>query len=42
MFIDTDSDLVINKCKKLFPWVQAYQRDKKFIKLEMRKMLVPH
>ncbi len=41
VFIDTDSDLVINKCKKLFPWVQAYQRDKKFIKLENVKNASP-
>ncbi len=41
VFIDTDSGLVINKCKKLFPWVQAYQRDKKFIKLENVKNASP-
>lgn len=41
VFIDTDSDLLIKKCKKLYPWVQTYQRDKKFIKLEKVKNASP-
>ena len=31
VFIDTDSDQIIQKCKKLFPWVYPYKREKKFI-----------
>tara|TARA_B100000989_G_scaffold298656_1_gene288969 strand:- start:2540 stop:3199 length:660 start_codon:yes stop_codon:yes gene_type:complete len=37
VFIDTDSKVILNKCKKDFPWVTAYARDKKFIKLEKSK-----
>ena len=32
VFIDTDSELIIKKIKKKFPWVYAYLRNKKFIK----------
>lgn len=41
VFIDTDSNLVIKKCKKLFPWVEVYLRDKKFIDLEKNKNASP-
>ena len=34
VFIDTDSDLIIKKIRKKFPWVKAYLREKKFIHLE--------
>ena len=34
VFIDTDSDYILKKCTKYFPWVKAYKRNKKFIKLE--------
>ena len=34
VFIDTDSELIIKKIKKKFPWVKVYLREKKFIHLE--------
>ena len=34
VFIDTDSPRIIKDCKRLFPWVTVYLREKKFIKLE--------
>lgn len=41
VFIDTDSKLIIKKTKKKFPWVHAYARNKKFIKLEKTKNASP-
>jgi len=41
VFIDTDSDQIIQKCKKLFPWVYPYKREKKFINLENSKKASP-
>ena len=41
VFIDTDSKKIIKDCKKMFPWVTAYPRDKKFIKLENNKNASP-
>lgn len=41
VFIDTDSNLVIKKCEKSFPWVKAYKREKKFINLEKIKDVSP-
>lgn len=41
VFIDTDSELIIKKTKKKFPWVYAYLRNKKFIKLEKTKNASP-
>jgi CMP-N-acetylneuraminic acid synthetase len=41
VFIDTDSDIVLKKCKKLFPWVEAYARDKKFIQIENTRKASP-
>ena len=41
VFIDTDSNRIIKDCKKLFPWVTAYKRDKKFIFLEKNKKASP-
>ena len=41
VFIDTDSKKIIKDCKKMFPWVTAYSRDKKFIKLENNKNASP-
>ena len=34
VFIDTDSKTILKKCKKDYPWVTAYSREKKFINLE--------
>ena len=41
VFIDTDSNRIIKDCKKLFPWVTPYKRDKKFIFLEKNKKASP-
>ena len=41
VFVDTDSKIILNKCKKYFPWVTAYARDKKFIRLENSKNVSP-
>ena len=41
VFIDTDSKKVILDCKKNFPWVTAYPRKKKFIKLEEKQKKSP-
>ena len=41
VFIDTDSEFIIKKTKKKFPWVKAYSRDKKFIELEKNKKASP-
>jgi CMP-N-acetylneuraminic acid synthetase len=41
VFVDTDSKKIINDCKKLFPWVTAYLRDKRFINLENSKKASP-
>ena len=41
VFIDTDSNEIINKCKKSFPWVHAYKREKKFISMESKKNASP-
>ncbi len=41
VFIDTDSKIILNKCKKYFPWVTAYPRDKNFIRLENSKNASP-
>ena len=41
VFIDTDSQQIINSSKKAFPWVTAYSRKKKFIKLEKTKNTSP-
>jgi CMP-N-acetylneuraminic acid synthetase len=41
VFIDTDSPKIIKDCKKLFPWVTVYLRDKKFVKLEKSRTESP-
>ena len=41
VFIDTDSKKIIKDCKNLYPWVTAYLRNKKFIKLENSKKSSP-
>lgn len=41
VFIDTDSNKIIKFCEKNFPWVKAYNREKKFIKLEKKKNASP-
>jgi CMP-N-acetylneuraminic acid synthetase len=41
VFIDTDSQQIINSSKKAFPWVTAYSRKKEFIKLEKTKNTSP-
>tara|TARA_B100000902_G_C27294229_1_gene908965 strand:+ start:1450 stop:2109 length:660 start_codon:yes stop_codon:yes gene_type:complete len=41
VFIDTDSPTVINKCNKIYPWVKAYKREKKFIIQESRRNSSP-
>lgn len=41
VFVDTDSEIILNKCKKYYPWVTAYARDKKFIRLENLKNASP-
>ena len=41
VFIDTDSKKIIKDCKRLFPWVTPYKRDKKFISLEKSRKASP-
>ena len=41
VFIDTDSDYVIKKCNKLYNWVTAYKREKKFIEMEKKGKTSP-
>ena len=41
VFVDTDSNKILNDCRKNFPWVKVYLRDKKFIKLENSKKVSP-
>ena len=41
VFIDTDSKTILKKCKKDYPWVTAYLREKKFINLEKVKNASP-
>ena len=41
IFVDTDSKKVISDCKKNFPWVFTYPREKKFIKLEEKTNTSP-
>lgn len=41
VFIDTDSKTILKKCKKNYPWVTAYSREKKFINLEKVKNTSP-
>ena len=41
VFIDTDSPKIIKDCKKLFPGVTVYLRDKKFVKLEKSRTESP-
>ncbi len=41
VFIDTDSPLVINRCKKFYPWVKVYRRERKFIIQENKKNSSP-
>ena len=41
VFIDTDSPTVINKCNKIYPWVKAYKREKKYIIQENKKNSSP-
>ena len=41
VYIDTDSDQIINYCKNNLPWVKAYKREKKFINLEKSKNTSP-
>lgn len=41
VFIDTDSKTILKKCKKDYPWVTAYSREKKFINLEKVKNTSP-
>lgn len=41
VFIDTDSKTILKKCKKDYPWVTAYPREKKFINLEKVKNASP-
>ena len=37
VFIDTDSEKIVKYCKKYYPNVYAYKRDKKFIEFEDKK-----
>lgn len=41
VFIDTDSKTILKKCKKDYPWVTVYPREKKFINLEKVKNASP-
>jgi N-acylneuraminate cytidylyltransferase len=41
VFIDTDSKTILKKCKKDYPWVTVYLREKKFIDLEKVKNARP-
>tara|TARA_B100000700_G_scaffold319448_1_gene414595 strand:- start:578 stop:1237 length:660 start_codon:yes stop_codon:yes gene_type:complete len=41
VFVDTDSPKIIKSCRKSFPWVKAYSRNKEFIKLEKTKKASP-
>ena len=41
VFIDTDSDYIIKKCKKLYNWVNVYKREKKFIVMENQNRASP-
>ncbi len=41
VFIDTDSKPILKKCKKDYPWVTVYPREKKFINLEKVKNASP-
>lgn len=41
VFIDTDSPFIIKKCNKLYPWVKAYKRKKRFILQENKKNASP-
>jgi N-acylneuraminate cytidylyltransferase len=41
VFIDTDSKTILKKCKKDYPWVTVYLREKKFIDLEKVKNASP-
>lgn len=41
VFIDTDSKKIIYDCKKLYPWVTVYLRDKRFINLENSEKASP-
>jgi len=41
VFIDTDSKTILKKCKKDYPWVTAYLREKNFINLEKLKSTSP-
>ena len=41
IFIDTDSTKIINFCKKNYPWVSPYFRNKKHIELESKKNYSP-
>ena len=41
VFIDTDSNYVIKKCKKSYNWVTAYKRDQKFIDMEKNRTASP-
>ncbi len=41
VFIDTDSKTILKKCKKDYPWVTAYPREKKFINFEKVKNASP-
>ena len=42
VFIDTDSPLVINRCKKFYPWLKFYRRKKNYALDEemMREILI--
>ena len=41
IFIDTDSPLIIKRCKQFYPWVKVYQRERKFIIQENKKNSSP-
>ena len=41
VYIDTDSNRVLKDTKKIFPWVCAYKREQKFVKMEEKKNSSP-
>ena len=41
VFIDTDSPLIIKRCKQFYPWVKVYRRERKFVIQENKKNSSP-
>ncbi len=41
VYLDTDSKEILASCKRSFPWVHAYPRQKKFIEFEEKKNISP-